>query len=238
MLYLGATEVGVTTMPSKRFILLIAISCMALLISVSSSILALPHHALAAQAPQILNIGVIGPADGPTTLGVTLAVQRINAGGAVAAPDGTAYTLKVVSADAANPTDVGNAITTLKKSGVVAIFGPDDDKLALASQDALNGAGVPIFTGASSTAFKTGNFIFRTRANDSWQMGALSQVLTTDLKKQKVAIYQGSADVSSPVTELVNGLNKAGKPALPPVIQVANGQIADSVKVITGNQPD
>src|SRR5258706_667078 len=236
MLYLGAIG-GVTTMQPKRFIPFIAISFMALLISVSSSILAAPRHA-AGQAPQILNIAVIGAADGPTALGVTLAVQRINAAGAVAAPDGTAYTLTVVTAGASNAADVGNAITTLKKSNVVAIFGPDDDALAVSSLDALNGAGVPVFTGATTTALKTGNLVFRTRANDSWQMGALSQVLTTDLKKVKVAIYQGSSDVSSPVTGLVNALNKLNKPALPPVIQVQNGQVADSVKVLTDSQPD
>src|SRR5258706_4519857 len=193
MLYLGAIG-GVTTMQPKRFIPFIAISCIALLISVSSSILASPRHA-AAQAPQIINIGVIGEADGPTALGVTLAVQRINAAGSVTAPDGTAYTLAVVTAGASNAADVGNAITTLKKGNVAAIFGPDDDALAVSSLDALNGAGVPVFTGATTTALKTGNLVFRTRANDSWQMGALSQVLTTDLKKVKVAIYQGSPDV-------------------------------------------
>lgn len=222
-------------MQPKRFIPLVAIIFVALLISISSLVLASPRSA---QTSQPLNIGVIGPADGPTALGVTLAAQRINAAGGITGPDGTVYTLAVVTANAGNAPDVGNAITTLKKSNTVAIFGPDDDKLVLDSLSALNGAGVPVFTGATTTAVKGGNLIFRTRAADSWQMLSLAQVLTTDLKKGKIAVYQGNANVSGTVSELVNALNKLGKPALPPVIQVQDGKVADSVKVLTDSQPD
>jgi ABC-type branched-subunit amino acid transport system substrate-binding protein len=224
-------------MQPKRFISTVALILVAFLISITSFVLASPRSALV-QAPQPLNIGVIGPDDGPTAFGVRLAVQRINAVGPVTGPDGTAYSLAVVTADAGNAADVGNAITTLKKSNVVAIFGPDDDKLAVDSLSALGGAGVPVFTGATTTALKGGNLVFRTRAADSWQMLSLAQVLTTDLKKSKIAIYQGNPNVTSPVGELVNALNKLGKPALPPVIQVQDGKIADSVKVLTDSQPD
>src|SRR5579859_4307030 len=171
----------------KRLAVVLALALVVMSLSVVS--LAADSRAVSAQSqtPQPLYFGVIGAADSPTALGVTLAVQRVSALGALTTPDGNSYTVKVVTADAANATDVANAITQLKKNNLAAIFGPDDDKLLTDSLPALQSAGVPVFTGATTMAFKGSGLLFRTRANDSWQMGALAQVMTSDLKSKKVA---------------------------------------------------
>jgi hypothetical protein len=102
----------------------------------------------------------------------------------------------------------------------------------------LQSAGVPVFTGATTTTFKGSGLMFRTRANDTYQMNALAQVMTGDLKSKKIAIYQGTVDGSSAVTELVNALNRVGVAGVQPVIQQPNGKTADAVKLLMSSQPD
>jgi len=217
----------------KKF-LLAATLVVALIASVSQLAIASPPR----QNPKILNIGVIGPFDGPTALGVTLAVQRVSSLGPLTTPDGTAYTLGVMTADASKPEEVTGAITRLKASGVVAIFGPDDDKLTQDTMPALQAAGIPIFTAATATNIKPGGLIFRTRANDTWRMTDLADIMLTDLARTHFAIFQGDANQSPAVGELVTALTKRGKAPEPPVIQVPNGKMADSATVLTKNGAD
>src|SRR3984893_17726460 len=119
--------------------------------------------------PKILNIGVIDPFDGPTAERVTLPFQRFMAQGPFTTPDGTSYALNVVTADAATPKLVADAVTQLKRSNVVAIFAPNDDQFVEQSLPVLQAAGVPIFSAATSTAVSGGNMFFRTRASDKWR---------------------------------------------------------------------
>ena len=190
------------------------------------------------QTPTPLAIGVIGLPDSPTAFGVTLAIQRIKAQGPLTLPDGSEVTLNVTTQDAPTAADVGTAITELKKNNVIAIFGPDDDAVTLGSLQTLNTSSVPVFTGATTTALKPGGLIFRTRASDTWQMSALSQVLVGDLKKDKFAIYQGNTDVGEKAAELVGALTKLGKAPSPPVIQKPDGKTADAVQVLLKSNPN
>src|SRR5258708_2461418 len=222
-------------MRRRKFAPLVATLIVALI--VSATMLASPT-ARANQTPQPLAIGVIGAFDGPTAQGVTLAVQRLSALGPITSPDGVSYTLSVETANATSPDEVNSAIDQLKKSNVVAIFGPDDDKLVADSLATLKGAGVPVFTGATAASIQTGGLIFRTRADDNWRMAALGDVLITDQNKNKFAIWQGDPDVGGPVGELVSFLTKRGKPPAPPVLQTATGKIEDSVSVLTKGTPD
>ena len=190
------------------------------------------------QTRQPLNIGVIGPFDGPTAEGVTLALQRFSAQGVFTTPDGASYTLSVITADANTPQQVADAITDLKKNNVIAIFGPNDDKLVEDSMSALQAAGIPVFTDATATAIKGGGLVFRTRAADNWRMAALADYMTTDLKKTRFAIYQGNDTASGVVRELVSVLAKRGISPSPTVIPGSNGKIADSVKTLIDSAPD
>src|SRR5260221_11945220 len=130
--------------------------------------------------PSRLAMGVIGLPDSPTAFGVTLAIQRIKAQGPLTLPDGSEVTLNVTTQDAPTAADVGTAITELKKNNVIAIFGPDDDAVTPGSLQTLHTSSVPVFTGATTTALKPGGLIFRTRASDTSQMSALSQVLVRE----------------------------------------------------------
>ncbi len=190
------------------------------------------------QTPQELRIGVIGTFDSPTAQGISLAVERFNAKGPVNGPGNATYTLSVITADAKTADDVGNAIKQLKQSNAVAIFGPDDGPTLLAASAALKASGLPVFTAATTTEFKGGGNMFRTRASNDRQMAALADVLITDLKKNKFAIFQGDPTVANQVGQMVTALTQRGKPPAPPVLQVANGAIADSANVLLGSQPE
>ncbi len=216
---------------SASVVLCVAVAVLA---SITSLAQASPPKWLAVQNPQALNIGVIGPFDGPTAQGVSLAVERLSASGPITGPGGATYTFTIVPADAKTPDAVASAVARLKDSQVVAIFGPDEDSLAAKSIDALNGAGVPVFTGSTSTAVKAGGSIFRTRAADNWQAAALAEVLVTDLGKNRFGIFQGNPDAAAPVNEMVAALTKRGKAPAQPV----SGAIADSAKTLIDGQSD
>jgi ABC-type sugar transport system substrate-binding protein len=171
----------------KKFAIVVATLIVALIAFVTPLALA----ATPRQTRQPLNIGVIGPFDGPTAEGVTLALQRFSAQGVFTTPDGASYTLSVITADATTPQQVTDAITELKKNKVIAIFGPNDDALVEKSMSALQAAGIPVFTDATAIAIKGGGLVFRTRAADNWRMAALADYMTADLKKTRFAIYQG-----------------------------------------------
>jgi ABC-type branched-subunit amino acid transport system substrate-binding protein len=218
-----------------RSAIVVLCAATAVLASITPFALASPKS-LPMQTPQTLNIGVIGPFDGPAAQGVSLAVERISASGPITGPDSATYALTVVPADAKTPDDVASAVTRLKGNNVVAIFGPDDDALAAKSIDALNGAGVPIFTAATSTAVKAGGSIFRTRAADNWQAAALAEVLVTDLGKNRFGIFQGNPDAAAPVNEMVTALTQRGKTPAQPV--AGGGAITDSAKALIDGQPD
>lgn len=207
----------------------VAVAVWALLLSASWS--------TAAQAPKTLVLGVIG-VDSPTAHGVQLTVERFNARGNTVTPDGTAYRLEVQARDASNPNEVATAVTSLRQSNAIAIFGPDNDELAQASVNVLLGAGAPVFTSATSPAVSTGGSLFRVRANDSRLMNAYANYLATDLAKNKIAVFQGDAAVAQRVTLFTTGLGQLGKTPATTVLQVAGGQIKDTARVLLGSQPD
>jgi ABC-type branched-subunit amino acid transport system substrate-binding protein len=192
----------------------------------------------AAQSPQTLNIGVIGSFSGPTAQGVSLAVERLTARGPIAGPGGAVFNPAVIAIDAKTSGEVAKAVAELLRNNAVAIFGPDDDTLAAQSVSALANAGVPVFSGATSTAFRAGGFIFRTRAASNRMAAGLAEVLITDLNRNNFAVFQGNSNVGPQVSEMVGALTQKGKPPAPPVIQVAGGAVSDSARVLMNSQPD
>ena len=221
-------------MNRNRFVLIAAALILSLVVSISSAAFATPSR----QSPQSLKIGVIGPIDGPTAQGVALAIQRLTGKGPLDGPGGAKFTFTIEAATAKTPDDVKKALAQLKGDSVVAIFGPDDDQLAEASSNALASIGLPVFTGAGSTKVKTSGMVFRTRAANNRQMSALADVMIKDLSKNKFAIFQGNPGVSGQVSEAVTTFTQAGKPPSPPILQVENGAVADSAKVLMDSQPD
>ncbi len=221
---------------SRSILKRLSISSLALLMLLSATFAGTATRA--AQTPQTLVLGVINSGDNATARGVELTVARFNARGNTVTPDGTAYRLSVVEQDANNPGEVATAVAALKKANAIAIFGPDSNDLAQASVSTLLGAGVPVFTGATSTAVSTSGSLFRVRAVDTRLMTTLAQYLVTDLGKNRIAILQGDAGVATRVTLFTTALGQLGKTPATTVIQVAGGQLKDSAKVLIGQQPD
>src|SRR5262249_22520882 len=152
-------------------------------------------------------LGVIGSTHSPTFEAVIMAVQRFAPDGKLVGPGGSKLSIEVVSQDAATPEEVGNAVIQFKTTGVIAIFGPDYEQLVVKSINALSAAGVPFFTGATTTAFNAGGFIFRTRASDDRQMAVLAEVLLKDLQRTALAVFQGNANVETPARDLNSALS-------------------------------
>jgi ABC-type branched-subunit amino acid transport system substrate-binding protein/uncharacterized protein YgiM (DUF1202 family) len=199
---------------------------------------ALPLVRYSAQVPRTLTIGVVSGIGSPTARGVALAVNRLNARGNTFTPDGNAYKLAVVEKDANTPSEVSAAITELRQGGVLAVFGPDADELAVASQTVLLSAGVPVFTAATNPALQTTGAVFRTRASDTRVYAAYAQYLINDLKKNKIAIFQGDSQSSPRVQLFSTSLGQLGKTPSTTVLQVQGGALKDSARVLINSGPD
>lgn len=216
---------------SQRFGLIVT------LLVALSTVTALTTATLA-QAPKTLTIGVIGRADSPAARGVQLAIERFNNQGNTTTPDGSAYRLALLAQDATSPDQVTSAITTLKTSNVVAIFGPDDEALALASVNAMSAAGVPAFTAAQNAQIATKGFLFRTRADDSRLLSDLADYSLKDLAKSHIALFQGDPSQGQRVQLFSAALSRSNLKPVTIVLQTSGGAIQDSANVLVGAQPD
>lgn len=191
-----------------------------------------------AQASKPLIIGVIAGRSSQTSRGVQLAVSRFNARGVTITPDGQAHTLVVEERDANTPAEVATNINDLKSRGAIAIFGPDIDELAQASQNTLLAAGVPVFIAATSPNVQTTGAVYRTRASDTRQLAALAQYISGDLAKNKIAVFQGDTFVAPRVTLFTTSLTQLGKAPATTVLQVQGGALKDSARVLLQAAPD
>jgi ABC-type branched-subunit amino acid transport system substrate-binding protein/uncharacterized protein YgiM (DUF1202 family) len=192
----------------------------------------------AQQAAKPLVIGVVAGRGSQTSRGVQLAASRFNARGVTTTPDGQNYTVVVEERDANTPAEVATAINDLKSKGAIAIFGPDIDELAQASQNSLLAAGLPVFIAASSPNVQTTGAVYRTRATDTRQLAALAQFITADLAKAKIAIFQGDTFVAPRVTLFTTSLTQLGKAPATTVLQVQGGALKDSARVLLQAAPD
>lgn len=199
---------------------------------------AAPFQTAAQTTPKTLAIGVISGRNSQTSFGIQLAVARFNGRGNTVTPDGTNYKLAVEERDANSPTEVAAAISELKTKGVLAIFGPDIDELAQASQNTLLAAGLPVFTAATSPDVQTTGSVFRTRATDTRHMAALAQYLSGDLGKTKIAVFQGDSFAAKRVTLFTISLTQLNKTPATTVLHVQGGAMKDSARVLLASTPD
>lgn len=220
-------------MPRKR--ILAALCTLWAVLAVAALVTGVtPTRAALYQGSQTLTIGVIGPVDGPTLRGVSLAVDEANARG-VTLPTGEPFTLQVVAIDAGDQVEA--AIRQLVQTNVVALFGPDDNASAVANIVAMSTADVPVFTAATSTDVRTGGFLFRTRASDNVRMNALADFMLNDVGARNFTVYQGNEQAGSPTAAFALALASRGI-AASPVLQDPTRPVADAVPVLLQNQPD
>lgn len=190
-----------------------------------------PAWATAAQDEVFLSIGVIGGSDSDTARGVSLAVEQVNATGPITLPDGRLARFSVVVVDARTPAEVSGALAQLLQTSPVAIFGPDDNFLAAQNNAVLAGAGVPVFTGATSSAVTPGGFLFRTQAPDRVQLGILGGMVGA-VQGARIVLYQGDETFSSQTQDLNQALAQRGVTPSGVVVQGAGNtiqQVAQSI---------
>ncbi len=155
----------------------------------------------AADAAQVLRIGVVGPeSGGGAQLGqgqrraVQMAVEEINEGKLAGE-----WTLEVFfEDDEGNPTKSASATNKLiQQSRVNVIIGAIHSSCTLADMVVTSRAGIPQITAGSTGASITqqGNkFIFRTAANDFLQADALVKYARDEFGFKKVATFTAADD--------------------------------------------
>jgi len=199
-----------------------------------SMIISSPYLLIRAQS-QIVTIGVIGPVDGSTLHGVSLAVDQVNAANMKLAT-GVVFNLSVAIVDA-SADQVPAAVSQLKDRGVAAIFGPDDNSAAVRNLQAMSAAGIPIFTSATSADVRPGGFVFRTQASDTNRMLALVDSLVNDAKASRIAVFQGNADAGSQARSVAAALAMRGI-SVSPVLQDEGRPVAEAIPVLLQGNPD
>ncbi len=155
----------------------------------------------AADAAQVLKIGVVGPeSGGGAQLGlgqrraIQMAVEEINEGKLAGE-----WTLEVFfEDDEGNPTKSASATNKLiQQSQVNVIIGAIHSSCTLADMVVTSRAGIPQITAGSTGASVTqqGNkFIFRTAANDFLQADALVKYARDEFGFKKVATFTAADD--------------------------------------------
>ncbi|HLY28552.1 MAG TPA: hypothetical protein VKQ72_19555, partial [Aggregatilineales bacterium] len=176
-----------------------------------------------AQSAKTLTIGVIGSNDSSTMRGVELAISRFSTQGNLIAPDGSAYKLDATAQNATTADDVTKAIGTFTQNNVVAVFGPDDDSLALASANVMGMAGVPVFTASQNQALTLVTSMFRTRVRDSRQLDDLADTLVKSLSKSQFSIFQADSIAADRAKLFIGSLARLGKESAAPVSPSSSG---------------
>ncbi len=146
-----------------------------------------------AQSQAIFRIGYLGSPAEEFAQGIELAIQQINDSGGTIAFDNREYTYQVVYAEVASAEDVRGAINDLTLQQVVAIFGPTDETITLASAAELSAAPVPIITSSTADELFTGdvnNNIFRAIAPDNVYGTALANYLVNVLDYDRIFLVQ------------------------------------------------
>lgn len=197
----------------------------------------------APQTGNVLRIGYLGPEGSQTANGAQLAIQQINAIGGVRAPDGTAYTLELLTLDTAPTADTLIAgIEQLDAQNVAALLGPDETAAFNTNNiEALVQTGLPVLTSAtgdSLTELDAADVILRLRAPERVYSYALATVLSEDLGLSRIATVQ--ADVASTEAALAFEavLDGAGISLLERINLPAGSDPTDAVQRLAGADPE
>lgn len=188
-----------------------------------------------AQQVQTFSVGIIGPSDGPTAQGFALALEQANASGQLVLPDGQRFTLAAIVANARSPQEVATVVGQFRQSGIVAIFGPDDNLLMSQSFDTILGAGVPVFSAATSRVIPTNPLLFFTRANDGILYAALVDALFNAQRLVNVAIFQGGDLFRPQADALSDALAQRGIQPIGRVTPAASPE--DTARALLNGQP-
>lgn len=152
--------------------------------------------------PAVVRLGLLGSADSPAGRGAQLAIAEINGAGGITGPDGTVYAIELLSTPVRTADEVRAGLDALNQRGVLAILGPDDDSVVLATFNALRSARLPVFTAATGDALTiadTADFIFRARAPERAYAQAAAEYLAA--AQPQAVIVPVQAGSVGPATE-------------------------------------
>jgi ABC-type branched-subunit amino acid transport system substrate-binding protein len=193
--------------------------------------------------PAVLKIGYIGQPGSDMARGVSLAIRQINESGGASGPDNTLYTFELVVAgvlpgDAAS---VPGALQMLSNQGVVAIFGPDDDALALPNLAGLSAASAPILTGATSATLynqdAAGN-LFRIVAPENVYSEALADYMVRALSLQNAVLIQTELAWTEGVISFSNAFSRQGGSLLSTIQLTDNAELLNNIRTLPELNPD
>lgn len=199
-----------------------------------------------AQPPQqntitTVKIGYIGQPDSDLVKGLQLAISQINNTGGIEGPNGAIYTFELVQALIAsdNVDGVSAAVQSLVDQDVIAIFGPDTDRLTLPNITNLSTTTVPIFTAALSenvTGQDTTGNIFRIVAPEKIYSEALAEYLTSELDVIDVTIIRIGTEWDEASLSLESALGQNG--SLSEIISLPdNSQLGINARSILESNP-
>ncbi len=170
--------------------------------------------ALAQGGPEVLRLGLLTAADSQAGRGTQLAMAEINSLGGVTGPDGTVYSLELLSVPAESAEQVRAGLEALQEREVLVVLGPDDTSLALASFNVLRSAGLPVLTAATGDALTiadTADVIFRSRAPEQTYVNAMAAFVAAQPGNPGVATADlGPAVTGGRLLDLPAALREAG----------------------------
>jgi|GEM_PF-359510 len=179
----------------------------------------------------VLRFGFVGVKSDPLAHGIQMAMDEINSTVGITAPDGSTYSLELVTLSLAPTADtIVASAEALVDAGVVVLFGPEQSTLFTEeNRTALTALQVPILTGSTVDALTdqdADNWIFRIRAPERVYSAALATYLTTDLGFTSIALIQTNVESTEALVDFENTLTSAGvTPA--DKIQLPNGDTLD-----------
>ncbi|MBZ0320544.1 MAG: ABC transporter substrate-binding protein [Anaerolineae bacterium] len=189
------------------------------------------------QTDNILRIGYIGQPDSDLARGLDLAIRQINESGGTTGPDDTSYFYQLVVAEVLpeETEAIPEVLQALTNAGVVAIFGPDSNDLALPNVEALSAASVPVLTGATSETLynaDTSSNIFRIVAPESTYSDALASYLVGVLEVQDVVLVQTDIVWTEATVSLGNALGQEGAEIVATIQMTDNTDLPNQIRTL------
>ncbi len=161
-------------------------------------------------AQYTLRIGVIDKPNGSMLAGALLAAKHINEAGGIVGADGTVFHLAVVDTP---PDNMGIATANMRQARVIAVIGPETNKVLARNLSSLQAVDAPIFTPATDDTVllpDVSKRIYRSRAQESVQIRGLADFLVNSLSVRSIRTVQLDSESTASLISLANALAAFG----------------------------
>jgi branched-chain amino acid transport system substrate-binding protein len=149
-----------------------------------------------AQQPVFVRLGLLAAAESPAGRGAQLAIAEINGAGGITGLDGRVYAFELLSVPVVTADEVRAGLDALEGRDVLALLGPDDTAVALATFRDLRAFARPLLTAAvgdTLTIADTDDLLFRSRAPEQvWMQAAAAYLTSLAPRPSVVIVHDGS----------------------------------------------